>query len=173
MNELLDGSTLPGGLVIAANRGPVTFQRGPDGELVPKRGAGGLVTALTQVMADTGGLWLAAAITPGDREMVQRQGGKPVEIPVEKGTLRLRYLTFEREAYDRYYNRISNWMFWFLQHGMWNLPQHPRFDRETRISWEAYRRVNPRFAEAPPEEPAEAGEPSAAILHDYHRMQCG
>jgi len=68
MNEPLERDALPGGLVIASNRGPVTFQRGPDGELIPKRGAGGLVTALTHVMADTGGLWLAAAITPGDRE---------------------------------------------------------------------------------------------------------
>ncbi|HEY4938435.1 MAG TPA: trehalose-6-phosphate synthase, partial [Actinomycetota bacterium] len=152
MNESLDRDTLPGGLVIASNRGPVTFQRGPDGELIPKRGAGGLVTALTHVMADTGGLWLAAAITPGDREMVRRQGSEPIEIPVEQGALRLRYLTFERETYDRYYNRISNWMFWFLQHSMWNLPQHPRFDRETRSSWEAYRQVNRRFAEALAEE---------------------
>src|SRR2546423_5838603 len=122
MNESLDRNTLPGGLVIASNRGPVTFQRSPGGELVPKRGAGGLVTALSHVMADTGGLWLAAAITPGDREMVRRQGGTPVQGPVQKGTLRLRYLTFQREAYDRYYNRISNRMFWFLQHSMWELP---------------------------------------------------
>src|SRR5216684_3213832 len=171
MNESLDRDTLPGGLVIASNRGPVTFQRGPDGELVPKRGAGGLVTALSHVMADTGGLWLAAAITPGDREMVRQQSGKPVEIPVERGTLRLRYLIFEREAYDRYYNRISNWMFWFLQHSMWNLPQHPRFDRETRISWEAYRQVNRRFAEALAEETADAGGVTPVILHDYHLMR--
>ena len=77
MNEPLDRDTLPGGLVIASNRGPVTFQRGPDGELVPKRGAGGLVTALTHVMAETGGLWLAAAITPGDREMDKSPRGTP------------------------------------------------------------------------------------------------
>ena len=170
MNELLDRDTLPGGLIIASNRGPVTFQRGPNGELVPKRGAGGLVTALTHVMADTGGLWMAAAITPGDREMVRRHGGEPVELPVERGTLRLRYLIFERETYDRFYNRISNWMFWFLQHSMWNLPQHPRFDRETRISWEAYRQVNRRFAEALAEETADAGGSTPVILHDYHLM---
>src|SRR2546423_7510094 len=170
MNEPVDRDSLPGGLVIASNRGPVAFQRGPDGELVPKRGAGGLVTALTHVMADTGGLWLAAAITPGDREMVRRQGGEPFEMPVEKGTLRLRYLTFEREVYDRYYNRISNWMFWFLQHSMWNLPQHPRFDRETRTAWEACRQVNRRFAEALAEKTADAAGATPVILHDYHLM---
>src|SRR5260370_11665054 len=102
MNEPLDRDSLPGGLVIASNRGPVTFQRGPDGELVPKRGAGGLVTALSHVMADTGGLWLGAALTPGDREMVRHQIGKPVQLPVAEGTLRLRYLTFPRDTSDRY-----------------------------------------------------------------------
>src|SRR3978361_1192718 len=168
MNEPLDRTTRPRGLVIASNRGPVTFQRDPDGGLVPKRGAGGLVTALTHVMADTGGLWLAAGITPRDREMVRRQGGAPIEVPGDQGSLRLRYLAFEREIYDRYYNRISNWMFWFLQHNMWNLPQHPRFDRETRISGEAYRQVNRRFAEALAEETADAGGATPVILHDYH-----
>jgi len=54
---------LPQGILIASNRGPVAFQRGPDGELVARRGAGGLVTALTHVMVDTGGLWLACGLT--------------------------------------------------------------------------------------------------------------
>lgn len=173
MSELLNSDALPAGLVIASNRGPVAFQRvsdGADGELEPKRGAGGLVTALTSVMAETGGLWLAAAITPGDREMARRGGSAPIEVPVEQGTLRLRYLSFERELYDRYYNRISNWMFWFLQHSMWNLPSHPRFDRDTRISWDAYREVNRRFAEALAEETAAAGGATPVVLHDYHLM---
>jgi trehalose 6-phosphate synthase len=158
------------GLVIASNRGPVAFSRGPGGELVGRRGAGGLVTALTHVMAATGGLWLAAAITPGDREMVRRNGNRAFEVDVDQGTIKLRYLLFEREQYERYYNRISNWMLWFLQHGMWNLPQHPRFDRQTRISWEAYRAVNRQFAEALAEETAGTGGGTPAVLHDYHLM---
>ncbi|HYR62792.1 MAG TPA: trehalose-6-phosphate synthase [Actinomycetota bacterium] len=170
MSEPPDDDILPRGLVIASNRGPVAFQRGPDGELVPRRGAGGLVTALTHVMARTGGLWMAAAITPGDREMVRRQGNTPVEVPVDQGTIRLRYLTFERDTYDRYYNRISNWMFWFLQHSMWNLPTQPRFDHQTRISWDAYRAVNRRFAEALAEEVADAGGATPVVLNDYHLM---
>ncbi|MBA3437314.1 MAG: trehalose-6-phosphate synthase, partial [Thermoleophilaceae bacterium] len=34
-------------LVLVSNRGPATFVRGEDGKLVPSRGGGGLVTALT------------------------------------------------------------------------------------------------------------------------------
>src|SRR3989440_912195 len=166
--DLVDG--LPRGLVIASNRGPVAFQRGPAGELTPRRGAGGLVTALTHVMAGTGGLWMAAAITPGDREMVRRNGDSPFDVPVDQGVIKLRYLLFERETYDRYYNRVSNWMFWFLQHSLWNLPQHPRFDHQTRISWESYREVNHRFAEALAEEVGAAGGATPVVLHDYHLM---
>src|SRR5437899_631504 len=161
---------LPRGLVIASNRGPIAFERGPGGELTPRRGAGGLVTALTHVMAGTGGLWMASAITPGDREMVRRTGDCPLEVTVDHGTIKLHYLLFERETYYRYYNRVSNWMFWFLQHSMWNLPQHPRFDRQTRISWESYREVNHRFAEALAEEVGGVGRAAPVVLHDYHLM---
>jgi trehalose 6-phosphate synthase len=167
---------LPRGLVIASNRGPVTFHREPTGELVPHRGAGGLVTALTHVMAGAGGLWMAAAITPGDREMAASHGEGRIEVPADgpegnvTGSLTLRYLAFEPEVYDRYYNKISNWMFWFLQHGMWNLPMEPAFDAETRESWEAYRLVNRRFAEALAEETAGTGGAVPVILHDYHLM---
>src|SRR2546430_5470703 len=96
---------LPRGLVIASNRGPIAFERGPGGELTPRRGAGGLVTALTHVMAGTGGLWMAAAITPGDREMVRRRGDYPLEVPVDQGTIKLRYLLFER---DRKSTRLNS-----------------------------------------------------------------
>src|SRR5439155_25249189 len=91
---------LPRGLVIASNRGPIAFERGPGGELTPRRGAGGLVTALTHVMAGTGGLWMAAAITPGDRGLVRRAGDCPLERPADQGTVNLRYLLFAREPYD-------------------------------------------------------------------------
>src|SRR5712692_5041353 len=110
MSELPDDDILPRGLVIASNRGPVAFQRGPGGELNPRRGAGGLVTALSHVMVDTGGLWVAAAITPGDREMVRRREGGAFSVDFDRGRINLRYLALERETYDRYYNRVSNWM---------------------------------------------------------------
>ena len=34
-------------LVLVSNRGPATFERGEDGTVEPRRGGGGLVTALT------------------------------------------------------------------------------------------------------------------------------
>src|SRR5918999_2536440 len=54
-------------LIIATNRGPVTFTTGGDGSLRPRRGSGGLVTALGQVGHHVPVTWLAAAMTDGDR----------------------------------------------------------------------------------------------------------
>ena len=50
-------------LIVASNRGPVTFERGTDGTFGPHRGAGGLVTALIGALQDAGGLWVAAVVT--------------------------------------------------------------------------------------------------------------
>lgn len=154
---------LPRGLVIASNRGPVSFQRTEEG-IVARRGAGGLVTALTHVMGAAGGLWTAAAITPGDREVALASGG-PIELALDGASLSVHYLPFEHTVYDRYYNHISNGVFWFVQHGMWNLPLEPEFDRTTAAAWDAYRLVNRRFAEALA---GRAGPP--VVLHDYHLM---
>src|SRR5918995_6010009 len=54
-------------LLIATNRGPVTFATGADGTLRPRRGSGGLVTALGQVGRYVPITWIAAAMTEGDR----------------------------------------------------------------------------------------------------------
>lgn len=156
-------------LVIASNRGPVTFDQDVSGELVPRRGAGGLVTALTQVMRHASGIWVASAMARWDREMIRRTGDEHLEVALDGGSLRLRYLPFERHIYDRYYNRISNWVFWFMQHGLWNLPTVPRFDQSTRDAWESYHAVNRRFAEALADEISDdPGTP--VMLHDYHLM---
>jgi trehalose 6-phosphate synthase len=159
------------GLVIASNRGPVAFHRRPDGTVVPRRGAGGLVTALSHVMAGAGGCWLASAITGVDREMART--GRRVDVASEGapgGTISVRYLAFDPKTYDLYYNRVSNWMIWFLQHGMWHLPLEPNFDQETVEAWQAYRAVNQAFAETLAEETGAVAGQVPVVLHDYHLM---
>ena len=55
-------------IVLASNRGPVSFAD-EDGELVARRGAGGLVSGLAPLVAATDALWIAAAMTDGDRRI--------------------------------------------------------------------------------------------------------
>jgi len=53
-------------VIVASNRGPVAFVRDDRGEVVPKRGAGGLVTALSGALAASGGVWIASADVNND-----------------------------------------------------------------------------------------------------------
>ena len=75
-------------LVVASNRGPVSYSQAADGSLSAKRGGGGLVSGLTSglgaVAADGGALWLCAALSEADREAARRaeRAGGPGEVPV-------------------------------------------------------------------------------------------
>jgi trehalose 6-phosphate synthase len=157
-------------LLIASNRGAVEFERDSMGQLFHKRGAGGLVTALSHVMRQVPGLWVASALSAGDRELIRRQGDKPFEIDMDGDVLRLRYLLFDRITFDRYLNRVSNWIFWFLLHGLWDLSLQPRFDQKTRDAWTSYQAVNHKFAEALAEEISGREQKMPVMLHDYHLM---
>ncbi|MEX0789542.1 MAG: trehalose-6-phosphate synthase [Actinomycetota bacterium] len=162
--EVLKGRSL----VIASNRGPVKYEPDEQGELVATRGAGGLVTALTEVMKHADGLWVAAALTSGDRKMVRANPDGHLTAQLDGADLRLRYLTFDRDTFDRYYNRISNSVFWFLNHSMWNLPMHPRFHARWRRDWESFKEVNRIFAESLAEEISGSESKTPVMLHDYH-----
>jgi trehalose-6-phosphate synthase len=50
-------------LIIAANRGPVTFETAEDESLQSQRGEGGLVTALLGLCRHTDATWIACAQT--------------------------------------------------------------------------------------------------------------
>ncbi|HEX2844239.1 MAG TPA: trehalose-6-phosphate synthase, partial [Candidatus Limnocylindria bacterium] len=94
-------------LIIATNRGPVTFASGPSGVLRPRRGSGGLVTALGQVGRHVPLTWIAAAMSDGDR----RAATDPQLLREASGRgddLRLRFASVERQVYDQAYNVIAN-----------------------------------------------------------------
>jgi trehalose 6-phosphate synthase len=122
-------------LIIATNRGPVTFTAGSSGVLRPRRGSGGLVTALGQVGRHVPLTWIAAAMSEGDRRAAAdpkllRQAGRADE------DVRLRFVPLERPVYEAAYNVIANPFLWFLQHQMWNLPERPIIDAAVMRAWE-------------------------------------
>lgn len=151
-------------ILVASNRGPVSFHA-RQGELVPKRGAGGLVTALTGVLHEAGGVWTAAAMSDEDRERAEQAAGGRIEVELEEGTYHLRLLSFDPEVYEPFYNTVSNRLLWFLHHYLWDVPRWPRFGSRSRASWNAYREVNQRFAEALAEE---VGGDTTTLVQDYH-----
>jgi len=131
-------------VVVASNRGPVSFVRDPvSGEVSARRGAGGLVTALGGALRIAGGTWIAAAMSDEDRAHALRGGAD-----LDDAGFRLRSLAFDPVRYDDFYNSISNGVLWFTHHLLWEPARTPRFDERTFSAWESYRAVNAGFADA-------------------------
>jgi len=154
-------------LIIATNRGPVTFASAADGSLRPRRGSGGLVTALGQVGRHVPVTWIAAAMSEGDR----RAAADPKLLRQAAGgdqTIRFRFAAVERSVYEQAYNVIANPFLWFLQHQMWNLPERPVIDAGIMRAWErGYVALNEAFASAVLAETRTDRRPRI-MLHDYH-----
>ena len=154
-------------LIIATNRGPVTYVSAADGSLRPRRGSGGLVTALGQVGRHVPVTWVAAAMSEGDR----RAAADPRLLRLVAGSddaVRLRFASVERPVYEAAYNVIANPLLWFLQHQLWNLPERPVIDAATMRAWErGYLAVNDAFATAVLAQCRGDRRPRI-MLHDYH-----
>src|SRR5580700_8269928 len=71
---VLGGTTLPAmkkRVLVASNRGPVSYQFGPDGTLTGHRGGGGLVAGVAEGLAamtpEAEVSWICAALSDADR----------------------------------------------------------------------------------------------------------
>ena len=98
-------------LIIAANRGPVMFQTAEDGSRTFTRGSGGLVTALVGLAQQIDATWIGCARTETDTQWERGD----IALWKSKDTMHLHFLSPEPEAYEGYYNVISNPLLWFLQ----------------------------------------------------------
>jgi trehalose 6-phosphate synthase len=156
-------------LIVVANRAPVTYRTGDDGERVARRGAGGLVTALAGLFSHHDVTWIASAMTAEDEAAAAEAGSAPIAETARDGSeYSLRLVVHDPDAYDRFYNVVANPMLWFLQHYLWDPGRAPNVDEELHRAWdEGYVPVNERFAEAVLAELER--EPGAAVcFHDYH-----
>ncbi len=145
-------------LVLASNRGPVSFQHDGSGGLTSRRGAGGLVSGIGPLVAGTDATWLAAAMTEADRQAAAAG-------VVEADGFRVHLLALDPETYRVAYDVVSNGVLWFAHHGLWDLTREPRFDRSWPDAWDAYRAVNAAFADAIA---ADAPEHAIVLVQDYH-----
>ncbi|WND36836.1 trehalose-6-phosphate synthase [Streptomyces sp. BB1-1-1] len=142
-------------VLVASNRGPVSYEVREDGSLHARRGGGGLVSGLSAIGPDAGALWVCSALSDGDREAVRRGAG-------EDG---VRMLDVPADVHADAYNGIANSVLWFVHHMLYQTPLEPVFDAEFRRQWASYEAYNRAFAEALAEEAAEG---AVAIVQDYH-----
>jgi trehalose 6-phosphate synthase len=152
-------------IVIASNRGPFSFKVKKDGTVTHSRGSGGLVTALGALAEQHEVLWVAVALSKGDRAWADLQGDKPAVVD----GVRLRLFAPPKRRYDRYYNVIANPLLWFIQHQLWDIPRTPSITSETWQAWHrGYVAINKQFAEVIADSVRDTGRPVLVFPQDYH-----
>jgi trehalose 6-phosphate synthase len=133
--------------VVVANRLPVDRVTDPDGEPAWRRSPGGLVTALDPVMRNAEGAWVGWVGQPDlDVEPFEIDGTSLVPVRLSA------------EDVELYYEGFSNDTIWPLYHDVISPPRY------RRVWWEAYQRVNRRFADAAADAAAEG---AVVWVQDY------
>jgi trehalose 6-phosphate synthase len=156
-------------LIVASNRGPVSWKRTDDGGPEPRRGFGGLVTALGGALQSEPGTWVSVALSETDREVASSHQGEPFEVDADGFGFRLRLLD-AGERYDPYYNEVANRLLWFTLHQLWGDPYEPSGEG-WRDAWEAYVGVNSQIARAVVD--AASDSDAEVYLQDYHLCCAG
>jgi len=116
--------------VVVANRLPVDRVNGEDGAPTWRRSPGGLVTAIAPVMRARGGAWIGWPGAP-DEELPPFVEDGMYLVPIGLSALEV----------ERYYEGFSNATLWPLYHDVIAPPVYQR------KLWDAYVKVNRRFAE--------------------------
>jgi alpha,alpha-trehalose-phosphate synthase [UDP-forming] len=119
----------------------------------------GLVTAIEPVLRACDGVWVASGSGNADAENVDKFDRLRVPPDDPKYTLRRVWLSAEEESH--YYDGFANEGLWPLCHIAHTRPIFRAAD------WEAYRRVNERFAAALLDEMKDSREP-LVFVQDYH-----
>ena len=119
----------------------------------------GLVTAIEPVLRACDGVWVASGNGNADAENVDEFDRLRVPPDDPKYTLRRVWLSAEEESH--YYDGFANEGLWPLCHIAHTRPIFRASD------WEAYQRVNERFATAVLEEMKGSAEP-LVFVQDYH-----
>jgi len=173
-----------GSVLIASNRGPVSFKRGDDGHLSAKRGGGGVVSGLSSVADESDMLWVCAALSDGDRSATRAAPGGFLDPDLTGDSAAVRMLDIPPALFQRAYNAVANSTLWFVHHMLYDTPNRPSFGPGFAREWEAFRRYNEMFAEALAEAARAAADggtpdgartrgpggrpPARAAIQDYH-----
>jgi trehalose 6-phosphate synthase len=164
-------------VLVASNRGPISYQFDADGSLVGKRGGGGMIAGVTAGLAALGPeasvTWICAALSDADRAVAQRRGASGSDD--QRGGIPVRMLDIPADVFDRAYNNVANSALWFVHHMLFDTPNQPQFAGAFRRDWAAYLAYNEAFADAVAEE-ARSGQAAGeqppgslrVLIQDYH-----
>jgi trehalose 6-phosphate synthase len=144
-------------ILLVSNREPYIHMRQGD-EIVIRRPASGLVTAMEPIMRACSGTWIAHGSGTADQATVDRHDR--IEVPPDNPSYTLRRVWLTEEEERGYYYGFANEGLWPLCHIAHVRPIFRTSD------WEMYVEVNQRFAaalcaEARTEDPV-------VLVQDYH-----
>jgi trehalose 6-phosphate synthase len=156
-------------LIIAANRGPFEYYITEDGRLQARRSGGWMMAILNAVAQHKELSWVASTMGEGDRKAAEKTQGAHFKAPLMGRDVYLRFVSFPRNMYHKYYSIFCNPLLWFLQHSLWNASYTPNIDKAVYDAWESgYLPVNQTFAQAVMAEAKESSKEPLVMLHDYH-----
>jgi trehalose 6-phosphate synthase len=147
-------------VLVASNRGPVSFSVADDGALSMRRGGGGLVSALAELDGDI--LWVCATLSDADRAAARRSPEGRLDVP---GIGAVRMLDIPPGTFHRAYNAVANSTLWFVHHMLYDTPNKPHFDARSRRDWQSYEAYNAAFADALAQDAAHGAK---IAVQDYH-----
>jgi trehalose 6-phosphate synthase len=147
-------------VLVASNRGPVSFSLADDGTLSMRRGGGGLVSALAGLSGDI--LWVCATLSDADRAAARRVPDGRLDVP-DVGAVRM--LDIPAGTFHRAYNAVANSTLWFVHHMLFDTPNKPHFDARSRRDWQSYEAYNAAFADALAQD---ASADAKIAVQDYH-----
>ena len=103
-----------GKLIVASNRGPVSWSQADDGSWTPSRGAGGLIVALGGALQERPGTWVSVALEDGDRAMSAAHDGQAFTADTGQGRFTLRLVDVSSELPElRRRAGLSTWRVWY------------------------------------------------------------
>jgi trehalose 6-phosphate synthase len=153
-------------VLVASNRGPVSFDVADDGRLQARRGGGGLVSGMTAATRAGDATWVCAALSNGDRAAAkQAPRGRLDEAGHDTGDVAVRMLDIDATTFHRAYSSIANSVLWFVNHQLYDTPNKPWFDERFRRDWRAYVEYDTAFAAALADEAADG---ATVLVQDYH-----
>jgi trehalose 6-phosphate synthase len=156
--SLLADITASREVIVVSNREPCIHDATPAGEIVCRRSAGGLVTALEPIVQACRGIWVAQGSGSGDRVVTDPAGH--VVVGQQDSSYLLRRVWVSAEEQRSYYDGFANEGLWPLCHAAFSAPIFRRSD------WIGYERINRRFADAVAEEIR--GDQAIVLVQDYH-----
>ena len=157
-------------VIVASNRGPVTFTARRNEPASVSTSVAGYASAFSGKLPLT---FVSVAASPADREISEQTPDGLITRGLPEGWT-ARMVSPSRRAFHRYYNIICNPLLWFLHHRSWGYTHTPNIDSEAHTAWDrGFLAVSRMLAEEIAAEADRVQRPVAVLIRGYHMHLLG